>query len=435
MRAAGYNRLRFRGHNLIHRAATIEFRSYKSIGWILVLTIVGTHAFFLWSIRNRIARADADFTIFFTAGKILRERHGADLYDPRIQQEIQAEFSSDADTRKGPLPYIHPPYEALLFVPLTLLPYRAAFIVWECLNLAMLFVICVLLRNSLSSFANIHVWQLFVLCLAFFPVLANFHQGQDAILLLLLVVIAFRCLEREENFLAGCWLGLGIFKYHLILPLALVLAVWKGRKLLLGLVSVAAAVGIVSLGIVGWHGVLQYPGYAWRVVSQPIFGGLPFRRLPNLLGLIGGWPLMERASVLRQVLVASVSIVLLVVTVLMRDKKRDGKSFRLCFSCALIMAVLLGYSTNTYDLCLLILALALSADYWMTTASDTFWSRSLSIFPATVISLSPVWFFLWMRWERINLMAFFLLWWFFAIRRDFLAPQPKREAPKRLAPI
>ena len=398
-------------------------------------TIVGTHVFFLWSVRHRIALADPDFTIFFTAGKILKERRGAELYDPRTQQKIQSTFSANADIRKGPLPYIHPPYEALLFVLLTFLPYRAAFVVWECLNLLILVVVCVLLRNSVRSLEDLRVWQLVILCLAFFPVLANFHQGQDAILLLLLVVVAFRCLEREENLFAGCWLALGIFKYHLILPLALVLAMWRGRKLLLGFASVAAGVVIVSLGIVGWHGALRYPPYAWRVVSQPILGGLPFRRLPNLLGLIGGWPLMERVTLLRQVFVISASIVLLVITVRMRDKETSHKSFRLSFSCAVIMALLLGYSTNTYDLCLLILPLALAADYWMTAPAASSWSRTISIFPAAVISLSPVWFFLWMRWERINLMAFFLLWWFFAIRRDFLGLQSKQESTKGLAPI
>jgi len=401
----------------------------------LVVTIVGTHAFFLWRVRDQIARADPDFTIFFTAGNILREKRGADLYNPRTQQEIQAEFSADPEIRKGPLPYIHPPYEALLFVPLTLLSYSAAFAVWECLNLLILFVVCLLLRNSLSCLGEGRAWQLLVLCLAFFPVLANFHQGQDAILLLLIVVVAFRCLEREENFAAGCWLALAIFKYHLILPLALVLAIWKGRKLLLGFVTVAVAVVIVSLGIVGWHGAMRYPAYAWRVVSEPVFGGLPFRRLPNLLGLIGGWPFMEGAGPLTHVLVITGSIVLFIVTVRMSNKKRERESFRLCFSCAVITAVLLGYSTNTYDLCLLILPLALVADYWIATPPDNFRTRTISIFFAAVIFLSPIWFFLWMRWERINVMAFFLLGWFFAIRRDVLGSNPKGVSTKWFAPI
>jgi hypothetical protein len=204
---------------------------------------------------------------------------------------------------------------------------------------------------------------------------------------------------------------------------------------LLGFGSVAVAAVLASLGIVGWHGAMRYPSYAWQVVSEPIFGGLPFRRLPNLLGLVGGWTFMESASELRQALVVTGSIVLLIATVRMNDKKRERESFRLSFACAVITAVLLGYSTNTYDLCLLILPMTLVADYWMTAPRDNSWSRAIGIFPAAVISLSPLWFFLWMRWERINLMTFFLLWWFFAIRKEVLELQSKTESTRRMAVI
>ena len=65
--------------------------SYKSIGWILVVAIVGIHAFFLWNVRDRIVRADPDFTSFYGAGKIVRDGWGAQLYDFQTQQKTQAQ--------------------------------------------------------------------------------------------------------------------------------------------------------------------------------------------------------------------------------------------------------------------------------------------------------------------------------------------------------
>ena len=408
--------------------------SYKSIGWILVVSIVGTHTFFLWRVRDRIVRADPDFTSFYGAGKILRDGHAAELYDFHTQQKTQAEFSSNADIRKGPLPYIHPPYEALLFVPLTFLPYTAAFAVWECLNLLILFLICRLLRDDIGGLRALPLWQMVVLCLAFFPVLANFHQGQDAVLLLLIVVLAFRNLEHDRDSVAGCWLGLGIFKYHLILPLALILVIWRGRKVLMAFAAVACTTVLASVAVVGWQGAARYPVFVWQVVSEPRFGGLPFHRMPDLMGLIAGWPLTGKIGWPVQIVVIAASLALLAIVVRLRPEE-GGEDFRLCFSCAVILAVLLGYCTNTYDLSLLILPLALVADYWLTTPRHDAWSRVISIFPTAVICLSPVWFFLWMRWERINLMAFFLLWWFFAIRSDAMGMRFKREATKLLASI
>ena len=409
--------------------------SYKSIGWILVVAIVGIHAFFLWNVRDRIVRADPDFTSFYGAGKIVRDGRGAQLYDFQTQQKTQAEFSSNADIRKGPLAYIHPPYESLLFVPLTFLPYTAAFAAWACLNLLVLFLICRLLRDHISSFRTFPVWQMVVLCLAFFPVLANFNQGQDAILLLFILVLAFRNIERDRDFVAGYWLGLGIFKYHLVIPLALILVIWRGKKLLMAFSAVACTTALASVVVVGWHGAMRYPAFVWQVVSEPRFGGLPFQRMPDLLGLIAGWPLTGKTGWPLQIAVIAASLALLTIAVRLRPAAAAGEDLRLCFSCAVIASVLLGYCTNTYDLALLILPLGLVVDYWLTTPRHDMWSRAMAIFPAAVICLSPVWFFLWMRWEKINLMGFLLLWWFFAVRNEVLGLQSKLESTKLVAPI
>jgi hypothetical protein len=157
-----------------------------------------------------------------------------------------------------------------------------------------------------------------------------------------------------------------------------------------------------------------------------MFGGLPFRRLPNLLGLIAGWSFTERTGWPTQLAVLACSGALLIVVARMKAEKHDRPVVRLSFSCAVIAAVLLGYSTNTYDLCLLILPLALVADYWLSTPADHPWSRQAGSFAVAVICLSPVWFFLWMRWERINLMALFLLLWLFALRSEALQLNAKR---------
>src|SRR5215467_15954971 len=98
-------------------------RSFKAMLWIFVAGMIAVHAFFLWRVRAGIERGDPDFTVFYTAGRMLRRGLGAHLYDPRAQQTVQAEFAKNFDVRRGPLPYIHPPFEALVFLPLTYFPY------------------------------------------------------------------------------------------------------------------------------------------------------------------------------------------------------------------------------------------------------------------------------------------------------------------------
>jgi Glycosyltransferase family 87 len=418
---AGYNRSVF--GMLEFRAIAISAQSYKTFAGIFVLGMIGMHVFFFWNVRGRIERGDPDFTVYYTAGTILREGRGAQLYDPKTQFEVQQRFTSDPEIRKGPLPYIHPPFEALIFVPLTWLPYTQAFAVWTAANLVVLYEILVLLRRSVPSLQRFRVVELYAAGLAFFPVFANFYQGQDAFLLLLVLVLAFRALEKGSELESGCWLGLGTFKYHFIIPLLVILVLWRGRRVIAGFLGSAVAVVALSVALVGWSEARQYPLYAWHVISRPGFGRIPFEKLPNLLGLVGGWPGIEEAGWVRWT-AAVLSVAILIVVAGLRPARNQGTVFRLSFCCAVIAALLVGYSTNSYDLSWLVLPLAIVAGECL--QKDRACRMSL-IIPAIPLLVSPLWFLLAMKWERLNVIAVLLLWWVFAIRQQVLRLRSKAE--------
>jgi hypothetical protein len=195
----------------------------------------------------------------------------------------------------------------------------------------------------------------------------------------------------------------------------------------------------LSLAIVGWQGALRYPGYAWRVVSEPGFGQTPPGLMPNLLGFITGWPWPPGLGIVLRMLVAAISIALIVFVARMRplaNRKGSGARgmqggsahgaaaeshaiFRLSFACAVIASVLVAYNTNAHDLCLLVLPLAIVADYgW----ADFAWDRSTRIasvllLPIAPLLVSPFCIFLWIRWQHLNLLAPLLLCWMFVLHR------------------
>ncbi len=383
----------------------------------MVALVLAMHVSFLWSVRGRAALGDPDFTVYFTAAKMLREGRRAHLYDSHAQQEVQQEFARDSDIRRGPLPYIHPPFEALLFLPLTFLPYPAAFASWNLINVVILLCVFLLLRRSLVSLRQIPLLDCVFASLAFFPVFANFHQGQDAILLLLDLALGFRALDRDADFAAGCWLGLGVFKFQFMVPVALVLALWRGKKLAFGFTMVASAAVVVSIALVGWHAALQYPVFAWRIVSQVRLGGLPFRLMPNMTGLVNGWPILENVGWPLRMLALAGSAILLSIVAGMTTAARDRQFFNLCLGCLVIAAVTVSYNTNTYDLSLLILPIALLADHCL-RAPNPRRTFSAVFLPALPVLISPLWFFLWLRWARTNLMAICFIWWIYAIWRE-----------------
>jgi len=397
--------------------------------------MVTTHAFFLWNLRHAVARGDPDFTVYYTAGRMLREGRGSQLYDPRTQLAVQREFAADADTRHSPLPYIHPPFEALIFLPQTFLPYPAAYVLWNALNLGILLGASRLLRASVECLRLISAGDLYLALLAFFPVFANFHQGQDAILLLLVVLLAFSAWEQGADFSAGLWIGVGLFKYHLILPLAVVLVLWRGRKFLLGLLTTASAAILISLAIVGWHGALEYPGFTWRVLSQPLLGRIPFRQLPNLLGLIAGWSSEEYSGRLLPAAVLVGSILLLALAARLGSFAVNRSLARMAFAFALTSALFVGYSTNTYDLALLVLPIALAVDHLLRESTEPYAQRIALILPILPLLLSSLWFYLWLRWEHINVIAIFILWWLCAIGKEILRMRVRAGAPTTVSTL
>ena len=170
------------------------------------------HAWMFFSLRREIATGYPDFTIFYTAGKCILQGHGRQLYDLETQFALQREFAPEVKHRENALPFNHPPFEALLFVPLARLPYVTAYLVWAAFNLALILGFWNLLRPRLPSLHNFLPALPLLAMFAFFPVIMALLQGQDSILLLFLYGLAFSALATGRAFVAGLCLGSGSFQ-------------------------------------------------------------------------------------------------------------------------------------------------------------------------------------------------------------------------------
>jgi hypothetical protein len=375
------------------------------------------HLLFFISLRERIRRGYPDFTVFYTAATILRDGRGHQLYDEHVQYEVQVKSVGQIATRRGPLPYIHPPFEALIFVPLSWLPYPQAFAVWDLLNLVALCGVALLLRRSVDTLRLIPPWQFVSVCLAFFPVFDCFLQGQDSILLLLLCVLGFNALKRENDVLAGCWLGLGVFKFQFVIPIVLLLVIWKRRRVAIGFGVVSALLVLVSAGLSGWQSLLQYPAFVLRITKSPSTGGVAAGFAPNLRGLVLG--LFSLLSKPGGTVVALLLSLLLVFLAAMKGREASRpKRLELHFSLAVAVSVLAAWQTNMHDLSLLVLPLALIGDYCLRTLAQEPRRRLFLLLPVLPVLVSPLWIVLWLVGGAVNLMAIPLLWWVWEIGKE-----------------
>jgi hypothetical protein len=205
------------------------------------LTVVGLSAMWiaLGSLILPAARSH-DFLNIYTGASLAREGHFADLHDPEVQLARERRIFPQLPSL---VPFVRPAFYAALLMPLALLPYGTAFIVWIAAQSALL----------LACWA--WSWRRFgadalVFAALFLPCPLGIASGQDCVMMLALFILAFELAERSRWFAAGAALALMLVKFHLILLWPVALLVQRRWRMLAGFCATALAlVGIcVALG-------------------------------------------------------------------------------------------------------------------------------------------------------------------------------------------
>src|SRR5208283_3134208 len=247
----------------VSRSGTPASDTSRLHSWLLAMALLWmavNNGVMLWNTRAQIRQGYGDFASFYTAGTLVRRGLGPELYNPAAQWKAQQEFAS-VEIRQGPLPYIRPPFEALLFSVFATWPYATALLLWTGLKLGFLAAIPFVVIRSRSWEDHIPLWAVGLLALGTFPEFMDLLMGQDATLLALLFAICFRQLATNRDTAAGFVLGLALFKFQLVIPFVIALCIAGRKRVLPGFVTSAFAVLAISAAMVGWRGLLQYPSY------------------------------------------------------------------------------------------------------------------------------------------------------------------------------
>jgi hypothetical protein len=172
------------------------------------------------------SRLGGDYPAFYAAGSIARSGDWDELYSAERQAEEQAGLISDDGSY---LYFSYPPYVAGAYAPLAGLEYRWSFLVHTVLMGLALWGAIKLLWPWLERFS----WPplaIYVLALAFYPLLRAVPGGQNTSLSLLLLAAAARLDRDERPLLAGLALAALFFKPQfgvVIVPLLLVSRRWR----------------------------------------------------------------------------------------------------------------------------------------------------------------------------------------------------------------
>jgi alpha-1,2-mannosyltransferase len=227
-----------------------------------------------------------DFASFYAAGSLALEGHAAGIYDMAAHYAREQQIFGAATPYYG---WLYPPIFLLVAVPLALLPYAVALIVWQgaslALYLAVIAAILAKLRRDDGAIA-----QLWLPVAAAFPaVFVNLGHGQNGFLTAGLLGAALLLLQRRP-LLSGILFGLLAYKpqFGLLIPIALLAAGQWRATISAGLTVVALmTVATFAFGTDIWWAFAASTETSRKLLLEQ--GDVGFEKLQSVFAAIRMW--------------------------------------------------------------------------------------------------------------------------------------------------
>ena len=229
-------------------------KARTSAGSALSLLIVWFFTLFCCGLVFMQMKGMTDFRSYYAAGELMR-------HQPHLLYSIPAQFKTQMSIGAGSFyPWAHLPPEAALMAPLTLLPFKTAFNLWQGINVVLLIAAVVPLRSYFSGYSAVAV--------TIIPAFTGLAVGQDHILTLLVFVFAYLSLKEGKEFQAGSILGIGLIRYGITVPLLLFFLAARRWRVLAGSAVSGSLLVIASFAIVGRDFIPQYLGMCKLLASS-----------------------------------------------------------------------------------------------------------------------------------------------------------------------
>lgn len=245
--------------------------------WLVYTIFVVALAIMVWIPRGLAARMD--FRAMYAAGVLVRT-DPSHLYDLTRQNQIEEMMVEKNDSL---VPFGHTAYEAFLFAPLSLLKYPAAYVAMILFNVVLIGLCFLAAQTEFSTIVPLWQPRPGWIFFSFLPISIALALGQDSLLMLLILCLTWKCLDRSRRFTAGMMLAAMLFKPHLAVLIALFLAARYGWRFIAGFAAGSTLLTAICIPFLR-HG-------AWKAWLRVLWGmSLASRSNDAAQASVGAYP-------------------------------------------------------------------------------------------------------------------------------------------------
>lgn len=296
-----------------------------------------------------------DFVAFYTGAKLLLQ-NPHHLYDLNAQQFFQQQMLPVTKAQHIFLPFLNPPFVAVLFTPFVFVNLPIAYDLWLLINVVMLFVICFWIWKQMAT-QHQFIRILSIVCImTFLPVLTSLMVGQLSILLCFVLFCSWKLLQEKKFFLSGLCLSLFLIKPHFLLIPFLAFLIQRNKPVLRGLFAGGLFLVIISFLFVGEDAIKQYVFLLANATSWTSTYQIDLLAQHSIQTVLLFFFHTTDVTVIRPVWYAFCAIVIIPVVLIWRVKyATDSTQTTFQWSLLLIVTLLTSSHTHFHDLTLLLL--------------------------------------------------------------------------------
>lgn len=298
-----------------------------------------------------------DFVAIYAGASLAMSPWRSHLYDPAVQYALISHLP-DLPDKVYVLQY--PPYAWLLLSPLSLLPLKLSYIVFDIFSAIVGLGALALVVKHTQKFTALQVALFVALTLASLPANYALRVGQLSFIMLALLALLYYAWQHNRQTLIGVTLAIVSLKPQFLLLFFPGLLAQKKWKAIGWFVTVELLLLLLAGLVFGWSNLLEYPFYLSRVETMPIAHLLTVspHNMASLRGILS-WFLPKSTAF--QISVLSFLAILPALYIFWRKVRPAGMlSVAWMFALTIVAYLALSPHLHSYDCVLLSLAAALT---------------------------------------------------------------------------